>query len=73
MVPLIRVLEAPPSKPKVSVTDDSELDEDNGDRKVLTCSLQTVLHSTNDNRYDCMYTCTCMRPYTQYMYMYNYY
>lgn len=28
MVPLIRVLEAPPPKPKSSVTDDFELDDD---------------------------------------------
>ena len=34
MVPLIRVLEAPPPKPKNSVNEDSELDDDENDRKV---------------------------------------
>lgn len=40
MVPLIRVLEAP--KPKVSVNEDSELDDDSNDRRVRRASKVVV-------------------------------
>ena len=62
MVPLIRVLEAPPPKPKSSINDETELEEEEGDDtkqvRYMYMYITTSIHVH-------VYACTC----TKYMYM----